>query len=140
MIRSVEHVAIAAKNTEALARWYCDTLGFRVVVPGRSQAAGMGGQGGQGTWFVGPPEGGAVVEIIPAGDAPRTDHAPDDAGMRHIAFTVDDFDAVYNALVAKQVPFTGDVIGAPGERRIAFFTDPEGNLLQLVYRPQPLGT
>jgi glyoxylase I family protein len=138
MIRSIEHVAIAAKNTEALARWYCDTLGFTVVVAGRARGTGQGLD--QGTWFVGPPEGGAVVEIIPANDTPRTDHEPSDAGMRHLAFTVTDFDAVCDSLKAKGVTFTGNMMGAAGERRLAFFLDPEGNILQLVFRPQPLGS
>jgi glyoxylase I family protein len=129
MIRSIEHIAIAAKDTAALARWYCDTLGFRVVVEG----------GPQGTWFVGPPEGEALVEIVRATTAPRTERDRNDAGWSHLAFTVADFDAVVASLTAKGVRFIGDVTGAPGERRLAFFPDGEGNVLQLVQRPQPLG-
>jgi glyoxylase I family protein len=129
MIRAIEHMAIAAKDTEGLARWYCDTLGFRVVVAG-----------GSGTiWFVGPPEGEAVVEIVPAADAPRPDRGRNDAGWSHLAFTVSDFDAACADLRAKGVAFDGEPIGAPGERRLAFFFDLEGNVLQLVQRPRPLG-
>ena len=138
MIRAIEHFAIAAKDTAALAHWYCDTLGLRVLVEGKPRGTGRGLD--QGTWFVTPPEGGAVVEIVPANDAPRTDHAPDDAGMRHLAFSVDDFEATCAALRDKGVQFTGNVVGKPGERQLAFIVDPEGNLLQLVYRPRPLGS
>ena len=42
MICVVEHVAVAAKDTAALARWYCDTLGFRVVVAGQPRGSGQG--------------------------------------------------------------------------------------------------
>ena len=130
MIRSVEHMAIAAKDTAALAGWYRDTLGFRVVVEG----------GHQGTWFVGPLEDEALVEIVPATAAPRTERDRNDPGWSHLAFTVTEFDAVVASLQAKGVQFIGDIIGTPGERRLAFFPDLEGNVLQLVQRPQPLGS
>lgn len=130
MIRAIEHIAIAAKDTAALARWYCDTLGFRAVVEG----------GPQGTWFVGPPEGQALVEIVPATEQPRADRGRNDAGWSHLAFTVNDFDTVCDALRAKGVTFAGSPTGAPGERQLAFFYDLEGNVLQLVQRPQPLGS
>ncbi len=136
MIRAIEHIAIAAKDTAGLARWYRDTLGFRVVVAGQT-----GTDGKQGTWFVGPAEGEAVVEIVPANETARTEHGLNDAGFRHLAFTVTDFDAVVESLRSKNVTFTGAMQGgAPGERRLAFFLDGEGNVLQLVQRPQPLGT
>src|SRR4051794_40821509 len=99
MIRAVEHIAIAAKDTGTLARWYCDTLGFRVVVEG----------GPQGTWFVGPPEGEALVEIVRATEVPRAQRDRNDAGWSHLAFTVTDFDAVVDSLQAKGVQFIGDV-------------------------------
>ena len=137
MIRAIEHIAIAAQDTAALARWYCDTLGFKVVVEGRSQGTGKGLV--QGTWFVGPAEGGALVEIVPATEAPRTTRDRNDPGWSHLAFTVTDFDAVVASLQAKAVQFNGDIIGTPGERRLAFFPDLEGNVLQLVQRPHPLG-
>ena len=135
MITRIEHVAIDARVPAALARWYRDTLGFRVL---------MEGQGERGTWFVAPPgagaEGGAFVEIEPANDAPATAHVRDDAGLRHLAFAVDDFEGTCDALRAKGVPFVGDVVATPDGKRLAFFADPEGNLLQLVHRPRPAGT
>ncbi|MGH2355761.1 MAG: VOC family protein [Chloroflexota bacterium] len=130
MIQSIEHIAIAAKDTGALARWYCDTLGFRAVVDG----------GPQGTWFVGPPEGAALVEIVPATDGPRAERDRNDAGWSHLAFTVSDFDAVVSSLKSKGVTFVGEPGGLPGERRLAFLLDREGNVLQLVQRPRPLGS
>ena len=128
MIRAIEHIAIAAKDTAALARWYCETLGFHAVV-----------EGGQGTWFVGPPEGQALVEIVVATDALRAERDRNDAGWSHLAFTVSDFDAVVDSLNAKGVTFTGAPSGRPGQQRLAFFLDLEGNVLQIVERIKPLG-
>jgi glyoxylase I family protein len=129
MIRAIEHIAFAARDTGALARWYCETLGFSVVVEG----------GSGGIWFIRPPEGEALVEIVPATDAPRAARERNDAGLSHLAFTVTDFDAACDELKAKGVVFDGEPTGAPGERRLAFFFDLEGNALQLAHRPQPLG-
>jgi len=130
MIRAIEHMAIAAKETGKLAKWYCDTLGFKVV-----------GEGGPtGTWFVGPQEGQAVIEIIAANDTSYHQRARNDPGWSHLAFTVTDFDAMVAGLRAKSVPFDGEPRGLPGEQRLAFFLDPEGNCLQIVERPKPLGS
>lgn len=129
MISAIEHIAIAAKDTAALAGWYRDTLGFRVVV------AGPPG----GIWFVGPPDSAVLIEIIPAGEAPRAEAGTNDAGLHHLAFTVTNFDAVYQDLKGRGVRFRGDPVGAPGERQLAFFFDLEENILQIVQRPKPLG-
>jgi catechol 2,3-dioxygenase-like lactoylglutathione lyase family enzyme len=128
VIRAIEHIAIAAADTAGLAKWYCDVLGFRVVVEGTPG----------GTWFVGPPEGAAVVEIVPATAAARAARERNDPGWSHLAFTVSDFDAVCAGLRARGVTFTGEPSGTPGGRRLAFFLDGEGNVLQLVQRPEPL--
>ena len=130
MIRAIEHMAIAAKETGALARWYCNVLGFKVVVDG----------GLTGTWFVGPSVGQAVIEIIAADQTPYHDRARSNPGWSHLAFTVGDFDDVVAALRARNVPFDGEPRGMAGEQRLAFFFDPEGNCLQIVERPAPLGS
>ncbi len=129
MIRSIEHMAIASPNTAALARWYVDVLGFRVVIDG----------GPSGTYFVGPPEGAALVEIIKATDAPRHERARNDPGWSHLAFTVSDFDKAVEELTAKGVTFTDAPSMSGGGDRLAFFLDGDGNVLQIVSRPQPLG-
>ena len=128
--KSVEHMAIAAKDTAGLAKWYLDTLGFRTIVDG----------GPKGIWFVGPPEGEALIEIVPATEAQRVAREQNDPGWSHLAFTVTDFDDVVGMLRSKGIEFTGNAanMGKPGERRIAFFPDGEGNILQIVQRPQPL--
>lgn len=122
-------MAIAAKATGDLARWYIDTLGFRAVVDG----------GPTGTWFVGPPEGEAIIEIIRASDAPPHARARNDPGWSHLAFTVTDFDAVVKSLESKGVTFTNAPTTDARGDRLAFFLDGEGNVLQIVQRPKPLG-
>lgn len=123
MIKGIEHVAIAAADPERLARWYADVLGFVI-----NYSSGR-------TFFVKAPNG-MMIEIITAeGErAPATERSP---GLRHIALLVDDFDPVYRRLQAAQVEFVGEPTESKGNR-VVFFRDPEGNLLHLLQRAQPL--
>jgi catechol 2,3-dioxygenase-like lactoylglutathione lyase family enzyme len=128
MIGSVEHMAIAAKSTSGLARWYVDNLGFEVVTDG----------GPTGIWFIGPAGSGATIELIPASEAQRVERARNDAGWSHLAFTVADFPAVQKQLQAKGIQFQGEPRALDGGGWIGFFPDGEGNILQIVQRPKPL--
>ncbi|MEJ2288575.1 MAG: VOC family protein [Deinococcales bacterium] len=68
----------------------------------------------------------------PAESAPG---ASDDAprlGFQHVAFQTDDVDAAAAALRAAGVHFTDGPRDAPGGVRLAFFHDPDGNLVELV--------
>jgi len=123
MIQGIEHVAIASPNPEALANWYVDTLGF--VINYRGTAA----------FFVKAPDG-SMIEIIPA-EGDRGGNTLKTPGLRHLALTVTDFDAVYASLQAKNVNFIAEPINAKGNK-LVFFTDPEGNYLHLLQRETPL--
>ena len=127
MLAGVDHVAIAARDPRALAQWYCDLLGLRVLFDNGQDPP---------TYLVGG-DMGAVVEIMPDNGAAVTVHQPYDPGIRHIAFRVRDFDAVHAALEGKVYGLTPPGPAAGGGR-IAFFHDPEGNLLQIVSRDRDL--
>lgn len=127
MIKGIEHIGIAARDTTALADWYCETLGFRIV--SRSDDTPP-------SYFVAAPNG-TMLEIISANQAPQAEHDPRDPGIRHIAIAVDDFEGTVAELKGKGVTFTGEVIDLPGGGNVVFFTDAEGNLLHLVHRPEP---
>jgi catechol 2,3-dioxygenase-like lactoylglutathione lyase family enzyme len=127
MVSGIDHVAIAARGSRELAKWYCEVLGLRVLFDNGQDPP---------TCLVGGTMG-AVLEIMPDNGAAVQTHQPLDPGIRHIAFRVRDFDAVYAAL-------QGKVLGlmppgpAAGGGQIAFFHDPEGNLVQLVSREKEL--
>jgi len=132
MVSGVDHVAIAARDSRALTRWYCDTLGLRILFDNGKEAP---------TYLVGGDMGG-VVEIMPDNGEKRSAHQPLDPGIRHIAFRVGDFDSVYSRL--EELHREGTVLGlmppapAAGGGQVAFFHDPEGNLIQIVSRDKEL--
>ena len=127
MIRSIEHVAIVAADSKSLARWYCDVLGFEMILENEESR----------TYFVRLP-GGGILEFLPSNDRTPSVCAADDAGIRHIALKVDDFDSARRMLEDRGAGFVGPYRETSAGTRFDFAADPEGNLLQIVYRPDPL--
>ena len=123
VIQGIEHTAIAAADAASLAGWYVDVLGFTEIY--RSSNA----------IFVRTPNG-TMIEIINAEGA-RADATMKTPGLRHLALTVTDFDAAHAQLQSKNVTFLGEPQESKGNRTV-FFSDPEGNILHLLYRATPL--
>ena len=123
----VEHTGIASPNTQALAEWYVEYLNFRIVFSYN------------GNYFVRAPNG-SLLEIIPADNelaAPQVMANNKDAGIRHLAIIVDDFDKAYESLKRRDVHFLIEPFVVAGNR-LVFFNDADGNLLHLIKRGQPL--
>jgi catechol 2,3-dioxygenase-like lactoylglutathione lyase family enzyme len=130
-IGSLEHVAVAYRDTEAAARWFCDVLGFEVVLEAMHPAHGVK------FFFLKDPAGTGLIEIIPM---PRTDdlrlHDLSTAHV-HLAFDVENMDEAVAALEAAGVEMEGPPTRM-GENRLLFFRDPEGAPLQFVQRAKKL--
>lgn len=123
MFQGLEHTAIATPDPEKLARWYVDHLEF--VINYRYG----------GNVFV-KASNGSMLEIIPS-EGERAPQQMKDPGIRHLAIISDDFDAAYARLQSQGVHFVTGPLDLEGNR-LVFFTDPDGNLLHLIQRPQPL--
>jgi catechol 2,3-dioxygenase-like lactoylglutathione lyase family enzyme len=122
-----DHVAVTVQDMERSVGFYRDLLGFEVVgqllldddtfkiVYLRSGEAHL-------ELFA---FRGAMVET-PVG-------LPDTVGgYRHLALQTSEVDAVAARLKAAGVTFTVEPLDAVGGVRLAFFRDPDGNLLELV--------
>ncbi len=126
MIHGIEHTAIASPDPHALAQWYVERLGFAINYTSAKSK----------TVFIKAPNG-SMIEIIEAGSAPRPPVDMKAPGLRHLALTVTDFAAVYEALKSQGVEFLTEP-ATVGGNTTAFFTDPEGNILHLLHREKPL--
>jgi len=126
---SLDHIAITVQDMERAVTFYRDLLGFEVL--GQLLL-------NEGTFkLVYLQAGAARIELFAFTEEGRRDDTPDrneDLGFKHVAFTVDDVDAVARRLKAHDVPFTVEPVDAPGGVRLAFFRDPDGNLLEIVDR------
>jgi catechol 2,3-dioxygenase-like lactoylglutathione lyase family enzyme len=126
MFQGLEHLGIASPDPDRLAKWYVERLGFVVVFYDLASR----------TSFVKAPNG-SMFEIIAAeGEAaPVKRSSP---GLRHMAITVDDFETDYASLKLAGVTFLAEPVINSGSK-VVFFEDPDGNILHLIERPNPLG-
>ena len=125
-IKSLEHVAVAVRDTDAEAEWYRDVLGFSIVYKAPTPPR---------NYFIRDPAGRSMIEIIPIKEDDKFSNFDTSPAHLHIAFDVDDFDATKAALEAKGIR-VGEPTSLAGGGKIVFFRDPEGIPLKLVYRPQ----
>lgn len=123
MITGIEHTAIASFDPHRLAGWYVRHLNFTTILD-------------TGKTIYLRAANGVALEFVHAETAPATPSIRD-AGLRHIGFSVTDFDAARDELRANGVSLADEPIVAPG-MRLQFFHDPEGNYLHLVERDVPL--
>ena len=126
MFQGLEHTAISSPNPEKLAQWYVDHLEFHINFSY------------SGNYFV-KAKNGSILEIIPSegSRAPQVMANNKNPGIRHLAIAVDDFEAAWASLTAKDVTVVAEPF-ASGTNRLAFFNDLDGNLLHLIHRENPL--
>jgi glyoxylase I family protein len=123
MFRGLEHTAIASPDPKRLAEWYVQHLDFRI------------NHTYDGNYFVRAADG-SMLEIIPS-VGERAPQQMKDPGIRHLAVTVDNFDAALAELHRRKVNFLGDPFVNQGNR-LVFFSDGDGNILHLIQRERPL--
>lgn len=123
MFRGLEHTAIASPDPKSLAEWYVKHLDFRINFTY------------DGNYFVRAADG-SMLEIIPS-VGERTPQQMKDPGIRHLAVTVDNFDAALQELRKRKVNFLGEPFVNQGNH-LVFFSDGDGNILHLIQRDRPL--
>jgi glyoxylase I family protein len=126
MVTGIEHVAIASPDPLRLALWYVEHLDFVINYQSAHSQ----------TVFIKAADG-SMIEIIES--APDTVPAAgmNPAGLRHLALTVANFPGTYARLKEKGARFLTDAQTTNGNS-LAFFTDPDGNILHLLHRETPL--
>lgn len=126
MFTGIEHAAIAAHDSQALADWYTGLFGFRIVYSSGANPP---------VYMLKAPDG-TMLEILPAENGQAAEYGARQIGLRHLAFSVTDFAAAYHYLEKRGIVFFE--IREAATMKLAFFRDPEGNILHLMWRPQVL--
>ena len=132
-----DHAAIACGDVEAMRAWYAEVLGFEVRFtkpPSPPDARGA-------AYLIGPPGSTMTVELMPERPPgpPATSGQLRETfarGLSHLALCIDRFEEWESRLTARGVRWTGEPVEALGGGKLRSFLDPEGNLLQIVERPQ----
>ena len=127
-VLNVEHIAWNVSDPVAMAAWYVEHLGMRVVRQGPAP---------QHVHFMADAKGRVVMEIY---NNP-VDSIPDYSSMHpmrhHLAFTAPDPDAAKTELVAAGATYVEEM-SLPDGSRLLMLRDPWGLALQLVARATPL--
>lgn len=132
-------VGVVVRDLALMERFYCDVIGCRAEHRSRvpESVGGPAGLGGElmVVWLR-VPSGGCVKLILPRSAPVSPPAAPWSAGrpgLSYLTFRFDDLDPVVAALAAAGARPLSDpvVVHAPG-RRISFWVDPEGNVVELV--------
>jgi catechol 2,3-dioxygenase-like lactoylglutathione lyase family enzyme len=120
----VEHVGIYSKDSNALAEWYCTTLGLhevrRIAKEGHPPVVFLQG------------DRGAVVEILPSSEpgARRDLKCP---GYTHLGIPVPSIAKEKERLAGVGIEMWG-IRETSNGWTIGYLNDPEGNVLELIQR------
>jgi len=148
MIEQIDHVNIVVRDLPMMVAFYRDVMRMQVTkdvtISGAwvDQTVGLSDVHAD-VVYLNPPAG-PRVELIRYHTPPATDSQgldiPNTPGLRHIAFSVTDLDAVMEQLQTADVSFVSEVQTVPDEqvtytggvrKRLVYFRDPEGNILEL---------
>ena len=122
-VQGIDHVSINVKDIEASVDFYGKVLGWR-------QLQTVPFDGFSIVYFEIP--GGGRLELFDyEGKNPKADRDETEAGLRHLAFSVDDVDSAERDLRSKGVTITLAATDLPSlECRVLLFLDPNGVTLE----------
>lgn len=148
MIESIDHVNLVVRDLPSMTAFYRDVLQFRVTkqvsISGEwiDETVGLTGVVGDVVYLDLP--AGPRIELIdyrhPRAVDADGNNEPNRFGLRHIAFRVSEIDQLVAKLIQAGVQFQSDVKSVPdsqvtysggARKRLVYFHDPEGNILEL---------
>jgi catechol 2,3-dioxygenase-like lactoylglutathione lyase family enzyme len=148
MIESIDHVNVVVRDLARMTAFYRDALGFRVTkqvsISGDwiDETVGLTGVVGDVVYLDLP--SGPRIELIdyrqPRAIDADSDNEPNHFGIRHLAFRVAEIQSLVEKLTQAGVAFQSEVKTVPNtqvtysggvRKRLVYFRDPEGNILEL---------
>lgn len=140
----LDHVNIVVADMARAERFYGQLLGlrrgFERLLEGEwiERVTGLPGARAHCVFYE--PEAGGRVELLqylsPQGEPLAPNRLPHTPGIRHLAFEVDDLDAVCEQLRAAGVALVSPPVTVPfpvaaaGRKRLCYFHDPDGVLIE----------
>ena len=121
---SIDHIAIISSNYQKAKDFYVDKLGFKVKREVERKDRDD---------FIITLEApnGILIELFIEKDPPRRVTRPEAAGLRHLAFRVQDIEKSVEKLKKKGIETEEIRIDPQNGKRMTFFMDPDGLPLEL---------
>ncbi len=125
----LEHVAINVEDPAAMAEWYCENLGMKVVMEGPPPA---------NMRFISDAGGNMMLELYNNPPDAVPDYPSMDPLSLHIAFMVDDVKSITRKLIAAGATIAVDVNTTPAGDELVILRDPWGVPIQFLKRTEPM--
>ncbi len=118
MINKIHHIAIICKDYAVSKAFYTDVLGLEIIrevyrAERKSYKLDLAVNGNY------------IIELFSFPDPPDRSSRPEAAGLRHLAFDVDDLDKVIAELAEKQITAEPVRIDEFTGKRFTFIADPD---------------
>ena len=125
MFKNVHHIAIIGTDYIKTREFYVDKLGFEVISEHNRPE--------KNDIIINVKQGNLVLEIFIKEDAPLRPKmpSPEHSGLRHLAFKVDDVEAVLKKFDELGIPHEELRYDDFDNNKMAFFFDPDGLPLEI---------
>jgi len=123
-IKGIHHVAVLTDNYELSKRFYTDVLGFAILAETYREER-------QSYKLDLSINGQYQIELFSFPEFKERASFPEQKGLRHLAFAVDDIEAAVAELIAREVAVQGIRTDELTNKRFCFFYDPNGQPLEL---------
>jgi glyoxylase I family protein len=123
----IEHIGIYARDIETLAQWYVNVLGMKIICK-------LERKDRLPVYFL-KSESETELELLPT-STKLLQRELGDPGYSHICIVVDNFEKAIQSLREKGIKIEGVRTTSSGGWTTGYFTDPEGNYLEILYRPR----
>ncbi|MGA9362758.1 MAG: VOC family protein [Bacteroidota bacterium] len=124
-----EHIAFNVTDPAAVAKWYCDHLGMKVVRKSPPPS---------NTHFIGDSAGNMLLELYNNPSAPVPNYASFSHMALHLAFMADDMKAIRDSLIAAGATLVEDTTVTAAGDQVLMLRDPWGRAIQFVKRVSPM--
>ena len=146
-ITGADHHSITVEDLDRMVAFYRDTFDLEVVVEGEieqgteasdvfSELAGLEGVANRSAHLE--VQDGVTLELFEY-DNPEggriDDYQANDVRATHFCFSTDDLPGLYEDL-KDDVDFVSEPVTFPGGVDAVYFRDPEGNLMEILSRPE----
>lgn len=125
MLKNVHHIAIIGTDYIKTKKFYVDKLGFEVISEHNRPE--------KNDIIINVKQGNLVLEIFIKEDAPLRPKMPNPeySGLRHLAFKVEDVEAVLRKFDELDIPHEELRYDDFDNKKMAFFFDPDGLPLEI---------
>ena len=119
----IHHIAIIVSNYEKSKDFYVNKLGFQILRENYREE--------RGDYKLDLKLGECELEIFSGKNNPKRPSYPEACGLRHLAFKVDDIEKEVEELKALGIEVEPIRLDEITNKRMTFFQDPDGLLLEL---------